>query len=235
MKQKDEIIATSQWKFSEDVASVFEDMLERSIPDYDSMRQLLYRMAKNFLTSHSNVLDIGCSTGLSSEYLIKNSGVNNIEYFLIDVSDPMLKMCSKMYEGYKNVNVNKWDITEGCPVFKCSVIICCLTLQFVPIEYRQKIVSSIYDSLNKGGALFLVEKVIGNSHVIDKTMAQEYYEIKREHSYTEKQIESKRQSLAGTLVPLTYKMNESLLQVAGFTKIDTFWRYLNFCGMIAVK
>lgn len=235
MKQKDEIITTSQWKFNEDVADVFEDMLERSIPDYESMRQLLYRMAKNFLTSHSNVLDIGCSTGLSSEYLIKSSDVKDVDYFLIDVSAPMLRRCSKMYEGYKNVSVDKWDITEGCPVFNCSVIICCLTLQFVPIEYRQKIVGSIYDSLNKGGALFLVEKVIGNSHVIDNIMTHEYYDLKREHSYTEEQIESKRKSLAGTLVPLTCKMNESLLQVAGFTKIDTFWRYLNFCGIVAVK
>lgn len=235
MKAKDDIVPTSKWEFNENVASVFEDMLERSIPDYESMRLLMYRMAKNFITPFSNVLDIGCSTGLSSEYLIKNSGFDNVDYYLIDVSEPMLSRCSKMYDSYKNVSVDKWDITEGCPVFKCSVVICCLTLQFVPIEYRQKIISSIYDSLNKGGALFLVEKVIGNSHVIEKTMIQEYYEIKREHSYTEEQIENKRKSLAGTLVPLTYKMNESLLQVAGFTKIDTFWRYLNFCGIVAVK
>ncbi len=234
-KSKDEIIAASRWKFDESVASVFEDMLERSIPDYDSMRKLLYRMAKNFLMPYSNVLDIGCSTGLSSEFLIKESEVDCVDYHLIDVSEPMLKRCTRMYEGYKNVCVSKWDITEGCPVFKCSVVICCLTLQFVPIEYRQKVISSIYDSMNKGGALFLVEKVIGNSHIIDDAMTKEYYDIKREHAYTEEQIENKRKSLAGTLVPLTYKMNESLLQVAGFSKIDTFWRYLNFCGIVAVK
>ncbi len=234
-KSKDEIIATSLWQFDENVANVFEDMLERSIPDYNSMRRLLYLMAKNFITPFSSVLDIGCSTGLSSEYLIKESDVASVDYNLIDVSEPMIKRCAKMYEDYDNVSVYKWDITEGCPVFKCSVVICCLTLQFVPIEYRQKIVSSIYSSLNKGGALFLVEKVIGNSHAIDEVMTREYYDIKREHAYTEAQIESKRKSLAGTLVPLTYKMNESLLQVAGFSKIDTFWRYLNFCGIVAVK
>ena len=66
-------------------------------------------------------------------------------------------------------------------------------------------------------------------------MVKEYYEVKRENAYTEKQIKAKRKALAGTLVPLTIKMNESLLEVAGFRKIDTFWRYLNFCGIIAVK
>lgn len=235
MKEKDEIMASSNWTFDENVARVFEDMLERSIPDYDSMRLLLYRLARNFVTHYSNVLDIGCSTGLSSELLIKNLGVDNVDYYLIDVSEPMLEKCRKMYDGFRNVNVVNWDITEGCPVCKCSVIICCLTLQFIPIEYRQKIISSIYDSLNKGGAFFLIEKVIANSHIIDSTMTREYYDMKRENSYTEEQIENKRKSLAGTLVPLTSNMNESLLSVAGFTKIDTFWRYLNFCGIIAVK
>lgn len=121
------------------------------------------------------------------------------------------------------------------PNSRYSVIVSCLTLQFVPIEYRQKIVSSIYKSLQKGGALFLVEKVLGNTDAIDDVMVKEYYDIKKGNAYTEEQIKSKRKSLAGSLVPLTMKMNEDLLEGAGFCKVDTFWRYLNFCGIVAVK
>lgn len=232
---KDNVMQNRSWEFNEEVSEVFSDMLSRSIPDYDNMRDLMFRMAKNFVTPYSNVLDIGCSTGLSAKGLIECKEAEKTDFMLIDISEPMIRKCRELYEDRKNVDVLQWDITEGCPVCRCSVIISCLTLQFVPIEYRQKIISSIYDSLNKGGALFLVEKVIGNSHTIDKVMVDEYYEIKRENSYTEEQISAKRKALAGSLVPLTIKMNESLLEVAGFRKIDTFWRYLNFCGIIAVK
>lgn len=232
---RDEVVQEYPWKFNEEVSEVFSDMLSRSIPDYDNMRDLMFRMAKNFVTPYSNVLDIGCSTGLSAKMLIECKEAEKTDFMLIDISEPMLRKCRELYKERKNVDVLRWDITEGCPVCRCSVIISCLTLQFVPIEYRQKIISSIYDSLNKGGALFLVEKVIGNSHTIDKVMVDEYYEIKRENAYTEEQISAKRKALAGNLVPLTIKMNESLLEVAGFRKIDTFWRYLNFCGIIAVK
>ena len=232
---RDEVVQEYPWKFNEEVSDVFSDMLSRSIPDYDNMRDLMFRMAKNFVTPYSNVLDIGCSTGLSAKMLIECKEAEKTDFVLIDISDPMLRKCRELYKERKNVDVLRWDITEGCPVCRCSVIISCLTLQFVPIEYRQKIISSIYDSLNKGGALFLVEKVIGNSHTIDKVMVDEYYEIKRENAYTEEQISAKRKALAGNLVPLTIKMNESLLEVAGFRMIDTFWRYLNFCGIIAVK
>lgn len=232
---RDEVVPEYPWKFNEEVSEVFSDMLSRSIPDYDNMRDLMFRMAKNFVTPYSNVLDIGCSTGLSAKMLIECKEAEKTDFMLIDISEPMLRKCRELYKEHRNVDVLRWDITEGCPVCRCSVIISCLTLQFVPIEYRQKIISSIYDSLNKGGALFLVEKVIGNSHTIDKVMVNEYYEIKRENAYTEEQISAKRKALAGNLVPLTIKMNESLLEVAGFRKIDTFWRYLNFCGIIAVK
>lgn len=232
---RDEVVQEYPWKFNEEVSEVFSDMLSRSIPDYDNMRDLMFRMAKNFVTPYSNVLDIGCSTGLSAKMLIECKEAEKTDFMLIDISEPMLRKCRELYKEHRNVDVLRWDITEGCPVCRCSVIISCLTLQFVPIEYRQKIISSIYDSLNKGGALFLVEKVIGNSHTIDKVMVDEYYEIKRENAYTEEQISAKRKALAGNLVPLTIKMNESLLEVAGFRKIDTFWRYLNFCGIIAVK
>lgn len=167
---KDEVMQNRSWEFNEEVSEVFSDMLSRSIPDYDNMRDLMFRMAKNFVTPYSNVLDIGCSTGLSAKGLIECKEAEKTDFMLIDISEPMIRKCRELYEDRKNVDVLQWDITEGCPVCRCSVIISCLTLQFVPIEYRQKIISSIYDSLNKGGALFLVEKVIGNSHTIDKVM-----------------------------------------------------------------
>lgn len=223
------------WKFDEGVAEDFPDMLSRSIPGYDDMRELMFRMAKNFLQPYSNVLDIGCSTGLSSKQLVDCEEAAKCDFCLVDVSEPMLKRCRELYMDNRRVDVIKWDIREGCPVQRCSVVISCLTLQFVPIEYRQKVISSVYASLSRGGALFLVEKVIGNSNTIDEVMVKEYYNIKRENAYTEEQISDKRKALAGTLVPLTAEWNESMLRTAGFTKIDTFWRYLNFCGIIAVK
>ena len=34
---KDNIIAKSKWEFNQDVSNCFDDMLARSIPDYDTM------------------------------------------------------------------------------------------------------------------------------------------------------------------------------------------------------
>lgn len=236
-KEQDNYIPTKQWEFNQEVTDVFPNMLSRSIPGYDSMRELVYRMARNFVKEGTNVLDIGCSTGISSELLIQNFGPK-CNFVLTDVSKPMIEKCREKYareiqEGY--VNVKYSDLREKLPVKGCSLILSCLTIQFTPIEYRQFIFKNIYESLEPGGALVLVEKVMGNSDDIDQVLVKEYYDIKRDNQYTEEQIKTKRRSLEGSLVPLTIKMNEQLLNVSGFHKVDTFWRYLNFVALIAIK
>lgn len=235
---KDNIVPKGRWNFDGSVSEVFSDMLSRSIPDYRTMRDLSFRVARFFVRSGSNVLDIGCSTGLSSQDIIEychRVGLD-VSFDLVDVSKPMIAKCKEKYAKYENVEVLEKDIvTEGFGRKRYSAIISCLTLQFIPIEYRQKVMSEIYRSLMPGGVFILVEKVLGNSYAIDDFMVKEYYDIKRENSYTEEQIASKRKSLEGRLVPLTEKMNESLLATSGFRNYDTFWRYLNFCGIVAVK
>ena len=121
------------------------------------------------------------------------------------------------------------------PPVKASITLLVLTLQFVPIEYRAQLLKRIYDSTIPGGALIVVEKVLGTSAVIDNALVKLYYDLKQEHGYTQEQIASKRQALEGVLVPVTAKWNEELLHSAGFSHVDTFWRYLNFAGFVAVK
>ena len=221
------------WQFNADVAEVFEDMISRSIPDYDNMRELTSRLAARFICSGGRVLELGCSTGIALETVIRNGTES---YFcLCDISDPMIAMCKKRYEGNDRVKVLKHDIREGMPASNCSVILSCLTLQFVPIEYRQQIIADVYSALREGGAFLFVEKVLGYSAPLDRVMKEEYYAIKRENSYTEEQIADKRRSLEGTLVPVTEGANRQFLEAAGFRIIDTYWRYLNFCGLIAIK
>lgn len=230
---QDNLTPTGKWEFNEEVANCFDEMLERSIPQYDLMRELVKRIGFKYAQIGTTVMDIGCSNGNAIEPFVRAYG-DCCDFVMIDVSEPMLEKCHKKFG---DANILNHDITKGLPKTRVpsSLILSVLTLQFTPIEYRQKIVQSVYDSLMIGGAFIMVEKVLGNTNEIDELMVAEYYRMKSDNAYTQEQIQSKRKSLEGVLVPITARWNEDLLQSVGFRKVDCFWRCLNFAGWLAIK
>lgn len=221
-----------KWEFDENVTRVFGNMLSRSIPSYETMRQLVFDLGKHFVKD-GVVVDLGCSNGLSIERFVE--AFPTAFFRLFDVSEPMLKSCKRKYSDYSTVFVDNMDIREGIPCDNIDLALSILTLQFTPIEYRQNILQDVYDKLNNGGAFIIVEKVLGNSAKIDNLFVEEYYNMKKENGYTQEQIANKRKSLEGVLVPLTASFNEHLLHQVGFKYVDCFYRHLNFCGWIAIK
>jgi tRNA (cmo5U34)-methyltransferase len=151
------------------------------------------------------------------------------------VSESFLDLCRKGFKEHENVQVIYHDLRNGVPDVQSCLILSILTIQFTPIEYRQKIINSVYEHLQPGGAFIFGEKLLGTTYDIDNVLVDEYYELKRENQYTQEQIQTKRKSLEGVLVPITENWNIDLLRSAGFKKIDCFSRYLNFAGYLAVK
>ena len=62
-----------------------------------------------------------------------------------------------------------------------------------------------------------------------------YWDFKQENGLNEQQVIKKSQSLRGVLIPLSLTENLKLLSDAGFQCADTFIKWHNFAGVIAVK
>ena len=228
---KDQVMPEGKWVFDQEVTDCFDEMLERSIPGYNDMRELVTKIGCNYLKPNTTIMDIGCSNGNAVAPFIRAFG-EDYKFVCLDVSEPMIAEIKKRF-GF--IDARLYDITRGLPEVDCGLILSILTLQFTPIEYRQKIMKDIYERLVPGGAFIMVEKVLGNTEEIDSVLVNEYYQIKADNMYTQEQIAAKRKSLEGVLVPITARWNEDLLRSVGFYKVDCFWRYLNFAGWIAVK
>lgn len=239
-KNKDKNISEhmDKWEFDAQVTKVFDEMLERSIPSYQRMRYLITQIViehikKNNLT-HNTILDLGCSTGEQIQELKTHLHQN---YFIgLECSKPMLKEARQKLRGEYNIAIQNSDITQDdFPVTNCGAILSILTLQFIPIEYRQDIIRKVYDSLNKNGIFIFVEKIIGDNYNYSELYEKLYYNMKFINGYSIDEIRDKRLKLEGVLVPCTNQFNIDLLKQAGFSKIDIFWKDLNFIGYIAMK
>lgn len=229
----DEIIAKGKWEFNQEVADVFLNMLERSIPDYKTMRYLTRRLVERYAQPGTDILDLGCSNGGATAEVLPILPKNT--FHLYDVSNPMVEKAKERFRGDEAVKVYNWDITKGFFPANASVVMCVLTLQFTPIEHRLKILQDIYDILVPGGVAIIVEKILGKYYETDNAFVKEYYAMKSANGYTEEQITSKRKSLEGVLVPVTSECIKTFLYDTGFKMVDEYWRCLNFAGYIAIK
>ena len=233
----DEVMPEDKWGFDSDVTDAFDDMLLRSIPQYEVMRRACFDLASHYRREGDWIIDLGCSRGGAMAQLIDRFGAHN-KYYGCDVSQPMLQAARGRFDGFIEtgiVEIEELDLRTSYPSHAASVTLCVLTLQFTPIEYRQRILQNVYNHTVDGGVLILVEKVLGSHPDVDDLMIKLYYELKAQHGYTTEQIERKRLSLEGVLVPVKAGWNEELLRNSGFRKIDCFWRWMNFAGWIAEK
>ena len=245
----DNVEPGAKWEFDENVADVFENMLERSIPQYEVMRDSVATLAHKAtlvkpLKLSLSMLDIGCSDGLMIERLIdkfaqdKREGMSII-FNGIDISEPMLKKAKYRFLDEiidRKVNIFEHDLRDGFPEGIYDVITSVLSIQFTPIEHRQNIIQNIYNHLSPtNGCFIMVEKILGNTAALNNMFVDTYYDMKRKNGYTQEQIDRKRLSLEGVLVPVTNDWNIELLKQAGFKQVDVFWRWMNFVGYIAIK
>lgn len=223
------------WSFDESVTTVFDDMLARSIPQYDVMRGLVFDVGSTFVTAGSDIVDLGCSRGETLVPFTRKFGAMN-RYIGVEVSPSMLAAARERFASWEDrVRILDMDLRSDYPHGHASVTLSVLTLMFTPINYRQRIVQNVYDHTARGGAFILVEKLLGASAATDGLMVDRYHRMKADNGYSREEIDRKRLALEGVQVPITARWNEDLLQAAGFDTVECFWRWMNFAAWVAVR
>jgi tRNA (cmo5U34)-methyltransferase len=236
----DKTQAVSDFNFGEKTAEVFEDMLDRSIPLYRELQRMLGEIAVEFAVSGSNVYDLGCSNGITLDTLdhaIRGAG-KSVQLVGVDYSKAMLEKAEQRFTSRGADAQPKFvlrDLNESCPIENASVVLLNLTLQFVRPLFRDRLVRSICDGLNENGCLILVEKVLGNDSLFNRTFIKFYYDMKRRNHYSDMEIAQKREALENVLIPYRIDENFELLKRNGFGSVDVFYKWYNFAGLIGVK
>lgn len=242
MKKKDNIF-DSKYKihdfvFDEKVASVFDDMVSRSVPMYKESMMAAVSLSKSFVKPNSKVYDIGCSTG---SLLIKFAELfdnKSIELIGIDSSQFMLNEAKKKIQKTNltpKVILKKQDIEQTLNIKNASVVFMNYTLQFIRPLNRQKVLDQIFSGMKNNSALIIIEKVLGNDSLFNRMYIDLYFRYKASVGYSDLEIKNKRESLENVLIPYRIDENIELLQRSGFKSVDIFFKWFNWSGIIAVK
>jgi tRNA (cmo5U34)-methyltransferase len=227
----------SDFKFDRKVASVFDDMVTRSVPFYVEIQRMVRELVADFAAPGSSVYDLGCSTGTTFLSLHEVAD-KDVRFVGIDNSSEMLEKCERKFREHgleRPYELRCADLNQGIAIDNASVAMMILTLQFIRPLHREKLVSDIYRGLNTNGCFIVVEKVLAEDSLFNRLFIKYYYDMKRRNGYSELEITQKREALENVLIPYKLLENRELLLRTGFRYVDVFFKWYNFCGIVAVK
>ena len=232
--------APAAFVFDDQVAAVFPDMIERSVPGYDFVLQLTAATACRLVQPHSRLYDLGCSLGaftlaMRSALARIEPAVENVRIVAVDSAPAMIERARGQIEAFRSdypVDLICADIRDVC-VEDASLVVLAYTLQFLPIAERLPMLQAIARGLAPGGALILVEKTHEADARMQALLTELHLDFKRANGYSELEIARKRQALENILLTETVQAHEARMHQAGFDSVAVVARHYGFTAWIA--
>jgi len=253
MSDKDALFANplakvNDFAFNQAVVDVFPDMIQRSVPGYESIISQTGLLAARYVQPQSRIYDLGSSLGATSIAMQASlmhcdaSRTTGCEIHGIDNSAAMIKTCESVIAQHKPIGPNPpvpvvlhEDDLENHPMENASVVAMNFTLQFVKPPARQALMDKLCNSLHSGGALILSEKVSFADNEVNRLHIDLYHDYKRANGYSDLEIAQKRTALENVLIPDTLSEHQQRLQAAGFEYSTVWFQCFNFASIVAVK
>lgn len=233
----DRVERARDFTFDRRTADVFDDMVGRSVPFYDEIQRMTAEIAADFAVPGTNLYDLGCSTGTTLAAIdplvdpkVRFIGIDNSAEMLDKAREKLGQLPTARKRDLLQADLHELPVIENA-----SVAILSLTLQFVRPLHREQLIGNVCRGTNDQGCLILIEKLTEADTLFNRLFIKYYYDMKRRHGYSDLEISQKREALENVLIPYHLEENRDLLIGAGYTKFQMFFRWYNFCGMLAVK
>jgi len=223
-----------KFEFDQAVASVFDDMLSRSVPFYDEVRKLVIALILAEQKEGMRVLDLGSST---AKFLLDLHSKMEVKMELkgLDNSQAMLDRATQKCQAFgADITLELVDMLEYRYEHE-DVIVANYTLQFIRPMQRIELIKRLYEGLNEEGLFIFSEKVVFKDKKLDKDLIDIYYSYKKAQGYSEYEIAQKREALENVLIPFTIEENIRMCKEAGFRSVDTIFQWSNFVTFVAKK
>ena len=212
--------------FDESVASVFPDMIRRSVPGYETVTPLTGLIAARHLPGNGRCYDLGCSLGAATHAVLRAVGDRPCEIVAVDDSAAMLARAQALAPADSRVRWVEADVRDAA-IEGADVAILNYTLQFLPREDRLPLLRSIRQGMNDTGVLLLSEKLEASPYVTDL-----HVDFKRANGYSDLAISQKRAALENVMRVDSLEAHVARLRRAGFEAVEVWFRCLNW-GAIA--
>jgi tRNA (cmo5U34)-methyltransferase len=242
MNSKDHIYAApmdriADFSFDEKVASVFPDMIKRSVPGYSTIIAMTGVLAERYALDGSHCYDLGCSLGASTLSLRHHIEGRHCEIIAVDNSAAMLARCQQIIDQDSYTTPTRLILADinNIDIENASVVVLNFTLQFIATDQRRRLLEKIYQGMCAGGILVLSEKIRFDDAHLQLLNTDLHHAFKKANGYSDMEISQKRSALEKTLLPETIAGHQQRLREIGFSSIDVWFQCFNFASLVAIK
>ena len=223
--------------FDAAVAEVFPDMIQRSVPGYQTIIQTIGKLTQKYQQPQSHYYDLGCSLGAASLAMRRQLTDQHSQIIGIDNSPAMIERCERHLQAFRSdvpVQLQLADIRD-IAIHNAAIVVSNFTLQFIPKQDRDALVQRIYAGLKPGGIFILSEKILADTAITDELLIDLHHDFKRANGYSELEISQKRTALEHVMRPDTIAEHQQRFAQAGFSHSVVWFQCFNFCSMVAIK
>jgi len=239
--QRDELFSSplsdpGLFRFDASVASVFPDMINRSVPGYATVVGMTGTLAAQHARPGSHIYDLGCSWGASLLSVAREPDCDRCQLIGIDNSEAMLEQAGGHLAQFKEasrIELRQADLLDTA-LEDASVVIMNYTLQFIAVQEREALLKRIREAMLPGDVLILSEKLTLPDQRLNEYLIDLHHDFKRQQGYSDLEIAQKRQALEDVLVPETRQNHVERLHKVGFSRCDVWFQCLNFGSLIAI-
>jgi len=242
----DRVFATERlptaFAFDDQVASVFEDMINRSVPGYSTIISMIGVLAERYCGAGSTIYDLGASLGGASFAVAQQLPHDDYRIIAIDNSEAMTSRLSAKLAALGEIGSKETSRIEcrhedlrDSKIEDASMVILNFTLQFIEPAAREALMRKIYDGMRPGGLLVISEKIQFPDPALNELFIDLYHRFKETQGYSKLEISQKRAALENVLIPETLAAHRERLNGAGFHSVDTWFQCFNFASMVAFK
>ncbi len=241
MNETDRIYANTKaargsFKFDKRVASVFEDMISRSVPGYRQILELLPTLTRRFEFANQNYYDLGCSLGAG--LLAINQGLGKTPATLIGVDNSSAMITQAKHNlatiSEQNLTLLEEDLLK-VKIERAAMVLMNFTLQFIPLSERASLIGKIFSGMHAGGALILSEKITFDNEQTNSALTAIHHQFKADQGYSDLEIAQKRDAIENVLIPETLDAHTQRLKKAGFSVVTPWVQNLQFVSILAIK
>ena len=223
--------------FDRSVVDVFPDMIQRSVPGYQTIINHTGELADRFVQQNSYCYDLGCSLGASTLAIRERIEGRNARIFAVDNSQAMLDKLATILQTQPSDTDTQLITNDICDIqiTNASLVVLNFTLQFVPLARRSELISSIYKGLNPNGCLIISEKLHFEPESLNTLLTELHHQFKRDQGYSELEISQKRDAIDKVLMPESLSTHIQRLKDCGFKSASPWFQCYNFGSLIAIK